>query len=173
MLDHHHAERLGTKYKAQSTTEIETSSHGSEVCNCRVQRVFFSLGRITIAAPPLTIAASLRKKKPSGTQGTAKIESCTFTSRAQHKLEINFKLPAKQLRYTLSAGHTRNWKINWPRVALKARKRYFRSRARKNSQQQTSTKLLQLQSSQAARYQQSKTETVSQAGHNMTVKNST
>ena len=43
MLDHYHAERLGTKYKDQSTTEIETSSHGSEVCNCRVQRVFFSL----------------------------------------------------------------------------------------------------------------------------------
>ena len=46
--DHHHAERLGTKYKDQSTTEIETSSHGSEVCNCHVQRVFFfSLGRIS------------------------------------------------------------------------------------------------------------------------------
>ena len=132
---------------------------------------FFSLGRIAIAASPLTIAASLRKKKPSGTQGTAKIESCTFTSRAQHKLEINFKLPAKQLIYTLSAGHTRNWKINWPRVALKARKQRFRSRAQKI----VSNKLQQncLESSQAARYQQSKTETVSQVGHNMTVKNST
>ena len=41
MLDHYHAERLGARYKDQSTTEIETSSHGSEVCNCRVQRVFF------------------------------------------------------------------------------------------------------------------------------------
>ena len=41
MLDHYHAESLGTRYKDQSTTEIETSSHGSEVCNCRVQRVFF------------------------------------------------------------------------------------------------------------------------------------
>ena len=30
-----------------------------------------------------------------------------------------------------------------------------------------------MQSSQAARYQQSKTETVSQAGHNMTLKSST
>ena len=58
MLDHHHAERLGTKYNDQSTTEIETSSHGSEVCNCRVQRVFFSL------------LAGLAKKKTSGTQGT-------------------------------------------------------------------------------------------------------
>ena len=43
VLDHYHAERLGTKYKDQSTTEIETSSHGSEVCNCRVQRDFFFL----------------------------------------------------------------------------------------------------------------------------------
>ena len=43
MLDHYHAERVGTKYKDQSTTEIETTSHGSEVCNCRVQRVFFPL----------------------------------------------------------------------------------------------------------------------------------
>ena len=63
MLDHHHAERLGTKYKDQSTTEIETSSHGSEVCNCRVQRGFFSL-LVGSAASPLTIAASLRKIYP-------------------------------------------------------------------------------------------------------------
>ena len=71
MLDHYHAERLGTKYKDQSTTEIETSSHGSEVCNCHVQRVFFfSFGRIMIAASSFTIAASLQKKKTSGTQGT-------------------------------------------------------------------------------------------------------
>ena len=48
---------------------LVSKSHGSEVCNCRVQRdFFFSLGRITIAASPLI---SLRKKKPSGTQGKA------------------------------------------------------------------------------------------------------
>ena len=43
---------------------LVSKSHGSEVCNYRVQRVFFlSLDRITIPASPLTIAASLRKKK--------------------------------------------------------------------------------------------------------------
>ena len=35
---------------------------------------FFSLAWITIAASPLTIAASLRKKKPSSTQGIATLE---------------------------------------------------------------------------------------------------
>ena len=34
--------------------------------------VFLSLTRISIAALPLTIAASLRKKKPSGTQQVTK-----------------------------------------------------------------------------------------------------
>ena len=43
---------------------LVSNTHGSETCNCRVQRVFFfSLARITIGASPLTIAASLRKKK--------------------------------------------------------------------------------------------------------------
>ena len=43
---------------------LVSKSHGSETYNCRVQRVFFfSLAWVTIAASPLTIAASLRKEK--------------------------------------------------------------------------------------------------------------
>ena len=85
MLDRYHTERLGTRYKDKSTTEIETSSHGSEVCNCRIQRFFFSL-RITIAASPLTIAASL----PSGTQGISK---------AEQMLPVNLEKVLNTLQY--------------------------------------------------------------------------
>ena len=40
---------------------LVSKSHGSEICNCRVQRDFGSLERITLT---ITIAASLRKKNP-------------------------------------------------------------------------------------------------------------
>ena len=43
---------------------LVSKSHRSEACNCRVQKDFFSsLAWISIAASPLTIAASLRQKQ--------------------------------------------------------------------------------------------------------------
>ena len=50
----------------------------------------------------------------------AKLENCTFTSRAQYKLDINVTQPAKQLSYTLSAGLSKKLESQ-QRIALKAR----------------------------------------------------
>ena len=78
---------------------LVSNTHGSETCNCRVQRVFFlSLARITIAASRLTIAASLRKKKPSGTEGIQALESLVLSRVHQQAWVLNFQA-VKLLRY--------------------------------------------------------------------------
>ena len=69
MLDHYHSERSGTNFEHQSATEFKICTHGSEVCNCRDQRVFFPL--VIIAASPLNFSRKQQKKIPSGKWSTA------------------------------------------------------------------------------------------------------
>ena len=63
---------------------------------------FFSLAWITIAASPLTIAALLRKKTPSGTQGSS------IASFVWNQCILNFEVVAERditLRSRLSKKH--------------------------------------------------------------------
>ena len=59
---HYHSERSQAKFKHQSATKFKICTHGSEVHNCRDQRVFF-LPLITITDSPLNFCHKQQVKK--------------------------------------------------------------------------------------------------------------
>ena len=57
---------------------LVSNTHGSETCNCHVQRVFFSLSPGSRSRLRCSQSQLRYEKKPSGTQGTVILENTPF-----------------------------------------------------------------------------------------------
>ena len=87
---HYHSERSQAKFKHQSATKFKICTHGSEVHNCRKQRVFF-LPLITITDSPLNFCHKQQVKK--GRDGAVVLSTWSVSNETENLMtNIWFKL---------------------------------------------------------------------------------
>ena len=87
---HYHSERSQTKFEHQSATKFKICTRGSEVRNCRDQRVFF-LPLVTIADSPLNCCHKQQVKK--GRDGAVVLSTWSVSNETENLMtNIWFKL---------------------------------------------------------------------------------